>query len=139
MDKLVVNKRWIFSVFLFVVLIATGIQSLADAFWVSLAVIAVGSMLLLGYLFIFPNSYRIDANAITIYYGFGIRIVAAWRDIKFVEDHYSNYGIFPWFREYHIGYFQTKFPLLKMACIPKNKKTTILLKKYYQKSIRKSD
>lgn len=139
MDKLIVNKRWIFSVFMFLILIALGIQSLADAFWVSLAVIAVGSMLLLGYLFVFPNRYRIDANAITIYYGFGIHITATWRDIKLVEDHHSNYGIFPWSREYHIGYFQTKFPLWEMACIPKNKKTTILLEKYYQKPIRKSD
>jgi hypothetical protein len=34
-------------------------------------------------------------------------------------------------REYHIGYFKEALPLWEKACIPKNKKTTVLIEKYY--------
>lgn len=135
MSKLIINKRWIFFVLIFAMLIAFGIWTLSEELGVSIAIIVVGSILLLGYIFIFPNCYRFNAQEIVVYYGFSIKTKANWNELKCVEDHHSRYGIFPWFREYQVGYFKTKLPLWEKACIPKNKKTRVLIEKYYKKHI----
>ncbi len=135
MTNRIINKRWAFFVLIFLILIALGLWSLSEELGISIAVIVIGITLLLGYVFVIPNSYVIDAQGIVIYYGFGLKTKAYWNELKRVEDHHSQYGVFPWFREYQIGYFKTKFALWENAHIPKNKKTKALIEKYYKKHI----
>lgn len=137
MKNLIFNMRWLFFVVIFAMLIFLGVQTLDEDFTISLSVIIIGSVLLIGYVFIIPNSYRIDETSITIYYGLGLKTKAKWSELKTVEDHHSRKSLLPWLREYQIGYFKTKFLLWKTAIIPKNRKTTKLIEKYYEKNIEK--
>ena len=134
-SNLFLNKRWAFWIVIFSVLILFGIWTLDDELIISILVIVIGSLILLGYIFVFPNSYKIDEKGITVYYGFGIKTTAQWNELRTIEDHYCR--AFLWMREYHIGYFKNTLPLWEKACIPKNKKTTALIEKYYKKDIDK--
>ena len=134
-SKLFFNKRWTFWIGIFTILILLGIWTLDVELVISIVVIAIGSLFLLGYIFLFPNSYRFDENGITVYYGFGIKTIAQWNELHTVEVHRCR--AFLWMREFHIGYFKNTLPLWEMAYIPKNKKTTILIEKYYKKTIDK--
>ena len=134
-SKLFFNKRWAFWIGIFSVLILLGIYTLSEELTISIIIIVIGCICLLGYVFLFPNSYRIDEKGIAVYYGFGIKTSAKWNELHTIEDHYCR--AFLWMREYRIGYFKKALPLLEKACIPKNKKTTILIEKYYKKTIEK--
>lgn len=134
-SKLFFNKRWAFWMGIFSILVMFGIWSLEDELMISIVVIAIGCLFLLGYIFLFPNSYRIDETGITVYYGFGIKTTAQWDELRTIEDRYCK--AFLWMREYHIGYFKNTIPLLEKAFIPQNKETTDLIEKYYKKTIDK--
>ncbi|MBE6767571.1 MAG: hypothetical protein E7549_01510 [Ruminococcaceae bacterium] len=134
-NNLFLNKRWAFWIGIFSVLILLGIYTLSEELTISIIIIVVGCICLLGYIFLFPNSYKIDEKGITVCYGFGIKTTAQWNELRTVEDHYC--GAFLWMREYHIGYFKNTLPLWEKACIPKNKKTATLIEKYYKKDIDK--
>lgn len=120
---------WDFAI---LVLLGVGMQPIRP---LSIVIIVIGSLLLIGYSFLFPNSYRIDKNGITVYYVFGIKTTAKWNELRTVEDHYCR--VFPWMREYHIGYFKNTMVLWEEVCIPENKKTTTLIEKYYKNRIEK--
>lgn len=137
MGKLIINKRWFFFIAVFVIAIALGVWTLKENFVISLMIIIVFGLLLLGYLFLIPNSYRLDEKSITVYYCFGLKTTASWEKLKHIEDHYSKCEIFPWFREYHIGYFETKNLFWHEAVLPKNNKTKKLIENYYRNSIEK--
>ena len=134
-SKLFFNKRWAFWIVIFSFLLLFGIWTFDEETIASIGVIAVASLLLLGYVLLFPNSYRLDEKGIIVYYGFGIKVSAKWNELHTIEDHYCR--AFLWMREYHIGYFKQTLPLWEKACIPKNKKTTALIKKYYKGTIDK--
>ena len=134
-SKLFFNWRWAFWIGIFSVLILLGIYTLSEELAISTIIIVLGCICLLGYIFLFPNSYRIDEKGITVYYGFGVKTTATWNELNTIEDDYCR--AFLWMREYHIGYFKKAFPLWEKACIPKNKKTTALIEKYCQKTIEK--
>jgi hypothetical protein len=134
-NNLFLNKRWAFWIVIFSVLILFSIWTLDGELIISIIGIVIGSLFLLGYIFLFPNSYKIDEKGITVYYGFGIKTTAQWNELRTIEDHYCR--AFLWMREYHIGYFKNTLPLWEEACIPKNKKTATLIEKYYKKDIDK--
>lgn len=138
MKNPILNKRWLFYVIVFTFLILFAAITLEEHFGISLAMMIVGAVSLLGYVLVFPNAYRIDESGITVYYAFGVfRAALAWRDLKRIEDQHSRFGVLPWFREYHVGYFPTRFRLWEDACIPKNKKTARLLAQYCSERIEK--
>lgn len=91
-SKLFLNKRWVFFIIVFVILVLVGILDIKNDTPLSAAVILI-------------------------------------------EDRVS--GAFPWIREYHIGYFDAKLPVWEKAYIPKNKKTTKYIERYYKKTISK--
>ena len=134
-SKLFFNKRWGVWSGIFSFLILLGIYTLSEKPTISTIIMVIGCICLLGYIFLFPNSYRLDEKGITVYYGFGIKTTAKWNELHTIEDHYCR--VFLWMREYHIGYFKNTLPLWEKACIPKNKKTTALIEKYFKKTIDK--
>ena len=119
-SNLFLNKRWAFWIAIFSVLILFGIWTLDDELIISIVVIVIGSLSLLGYIFLFPNSYKIDEKGITVYYGFGIKTTAQWNELRTIEDHYCQ--AFLWMREYHIGYFKNTIPLWKRRVFQRTKK-----------------
>ncbi len=133
-SKLFLNKRWITSIIAFSILLLLGIWTVDEDFPLSIGIIAISCFFLLGYILIIPNSYRIDDKGITVYYGFGIKTYANWDEIRTIEDRLRRGGLFKR-RVYRIGYFPNTFLFWKMASIPKNKKTTIWIEKYYKKPI----
>ena len=135
MSKLFFSKRWAFSVAVFTILILSGISAPNNQPLISIAMIIVGSILLLGYILFFPNSFSIDEKGIVIYYGLGMKTIAKWNELHIIEERHDK--AFPWLKEYHIGYFKTRIPLWEIAYIPKSKKASILIEKYYKKSIEK--
>ena len=137
MPKLIINKRWILFVIIFSILIIIGVWGMKDDFGLSLAVTIIGVVGVIGYVILIPNSCRFDEKGITVYYGFGIKTVSAWSELKVIEDHHSTNVTLPWWREYHIGYFKTKFAPWQEACIPKNRKTSALIEKYYKRTVHK--
>ncbi len=137
MSKLIINKRWLFYVVIFAILIAIGVIDMKADFVPSLVITISGVLGVLGYALLIPNSCRFDEKGITVYYGFGIKTASAWSELKVIEDHHSTHVALPWLREYHVGYFNTKFPLWQEACFPKNRKTTALIEKYYKGKIQK--
>ena len=116
-------------------LIFLGILSISNEPIISTIILFIGCSCLLGYAFLFPSSYILDENGITVFYGFVIKTTAKWNELHTVEDHYCK-GLF-WMREYHIGYFKNTIPLWEIACIPKNKKTAGLVEKHYKNRIEK--
>ncbi|MBQ3196042.1 MAG: hypothetical protein IJB65_06195 [Clostridia bacterium] len=135
MKKTIINKRWIFFVLLFFVLILLGFMTLGEETGISIAIISTCIILILGYALIMPNGYTFSSEGITVRYCFGLKTFLSWKDIKHIEDHCDK--CFPWWREYEIVYFKTKIPFHEIACIPKNKKTTEMIRKYYRKTIEK--
>lgn len=135
----VFNKRWFFFVFHFLLLTVIGFLLWNDARLLSLAMIAIGMALTIGYLLIIPNCFRFQKVSITVYYGFGIKTVARWEDLHHIEDHPARFGIFPWQREYHIGYFQTRNPFFAEVSVPKTKRTTAEITKYYRRIIERDN
>jgi hypothetical protein len=85
-SNLFFNKRWAFWIAIFSLLILFGIWTLDDELIISIVVIVIGSLFLLGYIFLFPNSYKIDEKGITVYYGFGIKTTAQWNELRTIED-----------------------------------------------------
>ena len=59
-SKLFFNKRWAFWIVIFSFLLLFGIWTFDEETIASIGVIAVASLLLLGYVLLFPNSYRLD-------------------------------------------------------------------------------
>jgi len=138
MKRLIINMRMFFYFFLFSILVLLGLWTLDEDLFISIGVIVIGAFFILGYILLMPNFYVIDAHGITVYYALGIiKKSAAWGEMRTVEDHCTLYAALPWWREYHIGYFKSTFPLWKTACIPKNRQTTRLIEKYYKKTIKK--
>ena len=136
--NLILNKRWLFYVAVFTFLTVFAAFTLDESFGISLAMMIVGAVFLLGYVFAVPNACRIDENGIKVYYAFGVFcMTVAWKDLKCIEDQHSRFGVLPWLREYHIGYFTTRFRLWEETCIPKNGKTTNLLARYCKNEIEK--
>ncbi len=133
MGKLIINKRVLFVVFIAVIFMYMGILVWNEDRSLSVVTISLSSFVVLGYLFMFPYSYRIDQKSITVYYGFGLKTKATWAEIRYVEDHYTKDTF--WLREYHIRYFKTRFRMWEEACIPKNKKTKALIEKCYKGKI----
>ena len=137
MKNLVVNVRSVFFLFIFATMIAFGVWTIYDALAISIAIIFVGSFLFLGYAIAFPVCCLINSQGVTVYYFFGfLKKKATWNELKYVEDHHSG-GVLPWWREYHIAYFKTRFPLWEKACIPKTKKAVKLIETYYSGNIKK--
>ena len=138
MKHLVFNLRWLLFVLAFATLIALGIRTLDEEIGSSIAIIVVGAILLLGYIFVFPFCYVINSQGISVYYALGIiKKQTTWNELKYIADHYSGNRVFPWWREYQLAYFKTKFPLWEIARIPKTKKNTHLIEKYYGRSTKK--
>ena len=137
MKKTLINKRWIFFVTMFSFLVLLGIFTLEEEIGISIAIITLGLILILGYALIIPNSYTFSQEGITVRYCFGLKTFLCWKDVKHIEDHYSGGNGFPWWRSYEIAYFKTKIPFHEIAYIPKNKKTTKMISKYYHKTIEK--
>lgn len=138
MKNFVINLRCVFFLLIFVILIALGAWCIGEEFAISVSIIIVGSLLLLGYTIAFPICFVINSQGISVYYIFGvIKKKASWNELKYVEDHHSGYRSLPWWREYQIAYFKTKFPIWEIACIPKNKKSIKLIEKYYKRTIKK--
>ncbi len=137
MKKTLINKRWIFFILLFSVLILLGFLTLGEETSISIAIISIGVVFDFGYALIMPNGYTFSSEGITVRYCFGLKTFLSWKDIKRIEDHYAGGKCFPWWREYEIAYFKTKIPFHERARIPKNRQTTEQIKKYYHKSIDK--
>ena len=137
MKKTLINKRWIFFVTMLSFLVLLGIFTLEEEIGISIAIIALGLILILGYALIIPNSYTFSQEGITVRYCFGLKTFLCWKDVKHIEDHYSGGKVFPWWRSYEIAYFKTKIPFHERAYIPKNKKTTEMIHKYYHNIIEK--
>jgi len=135
MKKTIINKRWIFFVLLFFIPLLLGFMTLGEEIGISIAIIALGLILVLGYALIMPNSYTFSSEGVTVRYCFGLKTFLSWKDVNHIEDHCDK--CFPWWREYEIAYFKTKIPFHEIAGIPKNRKTTEQIKKYYHKSIDK--
>lgn len=137
MKKTLINKRWIFFIIMFSVLIILGVITFKETTGLSVTVVSIGIILISGYTFIIPNSYTFSPEGITVRYCFGLKTFLYWNDINHIEDHYSGGKCFPWWREYEIAYFKTRIPFHKSARIPKNRKTTEMICKYYHKTIEK--
>lgn len=137
MKETLINKRWIFFMALFVVLILFAFFSLKEELLLSITIISIGVILILGYALIIPNSYTFSSDGITVRYCFGLKSFLCWKDIQHIDDCYSGGKCFPWWRSYEIAYFKTKIPFHEMARIPKNKKTKAQILKYYHKTIEK--
>ena len=136
MKNIVVNTRCIFFLLVFAVLIALGAWAIDEV--ISIPIIILGSFLFLGYSIAFPICCVINSQGVTVYYSFCfVKKRAAWNELKYVEDHHSKSGVLPWWREYQIAYFKTRFPLWEKACIPKNKKVVKLFETYYGGTIEK--
>ncbi|MBQ8497676.1 MAG: hypothetical protein IJ489_09510 [Clostridia bacterium] len=137
MSKMLFNTRWALRVIVFAILILLGVWTINEDVGISVAIIFIGSLLLLGYILAFPSNYCIYQEGITIYFAFTFKCSAKWNELHTIEDHYCK--AFPGLREYHVGFFKTRFPLWKKICIPKNKKTAALIEKYYKRHIDKFD
>ena len=136
MKKIVINKRCVFFLIVFSLLIALGICTLDEA--ISVPIIFIGCVLFFGYSITFPICCSMDSQGIAVYYVFGIvKKMALWNELKCVEDHHSGNAVLPWLRDYQIAYFKTRFPLWQKTCIPKNKKTVKLIEKYYNGTVEK--
>ena len=68
MKKTLFNFRWIFFVCIFILLILMGIFLIDDDVWISIAFIAIGALLSLGYAIFMPNSYTFSDEGITVRY-----------------------------------------------------------------------
>ncbi len=108
MSKMLFNTRWIFWSIVFAMLILLGAWTINDDVGISIAIILIGVLLLLGYCLAFPSNYCADQDGLTIYFAFTLKCFAKWNELHTIEDHYCK--AFPWLREYHIGYFKTRFP-----------------------------
>lgn len=137
MKKTILNLRWIFFVFNFSLLTFLGVLTSDDNLWISIAMIAAGIFLILGYAFIIPNRYTFSEKGIMVRYCFGLKNFLGWSNIKHMEDRYAGRKAFPWWREYEIGYFNTKIIFHEKAILPKNRRITEQLEKYYHKTIEK--
>ena len=137
MKKTLINKRWIFFEMLFLILVLLGLYTLKEELALSIAIISVGIILILGYALLVPISYSFSSDGITVRYFFGLKTFLCWKDINRIDDHYDGGKCFPWWRSYEIAYFKTKIPFHEMARIPKNKKTTEQILKYYHKTVEK--
>lgn len=140
MKKTIVDFRWIFweSVFLFLTVIAiVGMFPVDEDVGWSVAVMILGIFLFLGYAIVFPNSFVFTHEGIKVRYCFGLNTFIYWSNVKTIIDCNSRVVFFPWWREYEIGYFETKIPFHEKAQIPKNRKTKTLLQKYCPINIEK--
>ena len=132
--KTFIIPRWILIVALLLLLLV-GIVLAWDPeeWWLGVCLIGVAIFLLLGYYLLFPYAYRIDEQGLTLYYGFGIRARAEWKEIKYVTSWYDS--VFPWRDYYRIGYFRARLSIHQEGQIPKTKKTTQLIQTYWHGKI----
>ena len=138
MKKSFINKRWIFLEAVFSLLILFGAMGFREAGdGASIVMIVLGGILILGYAFLMPIGYTLSSKGITVRYCF-IKASLSWKDVKHIEEKYAGGKCFPWWSEYEIGYFKTKFPFYETAAIPKNKKTTKMITQYYHRPINKN-
>ena len=135
MSKFIFNIRWLIYVSSFALLVLLCVLTFDEDVLISIIGIIIGLFFILVYLFFIPNSYRISETSLTVYYGFGLKTEAMWHELRTVQDHCDTRT--PWLREYHIGYFKTKFPFWEMALMPKTKRTTQLIERYYRRKIEK--
>lgn len=137
MKQTVWNSRWILCVSGFLLMTVFGALSFDDDPWLAAAIVAVGLLLILGYAFVMPHRYTFSKEGIGVRYGFGVGTFLRWRDVRYIEDHYGDSRLFPWLREYEIGYFQSKLPFHQSAALPKNRRITRLLNRYLPGKIEK--
>ena len=137
MNKRKINKKQIFFVITFLVLVLCGIWTWQEDLRLAIIVISLGCVLAVSYLVLFHNSYKFTEEGIEVCYLFGIKNTLAWDEIKLLEDRHSRGNILFWRREYHIGYFETKFRLWETVSIPKSKEATEIIEKHYQGKIDK--
>ncbi len=76
-----------------------------------------------------PVSVTFSEKGIRINYCF-YKIFSEWNSLKHIEKQNAGNGVFPWFSNYCIGYFETKNPLIRDAVIPKNRRTKAQIEKY---------
>ena len=132
MRKTFFNFKWIFFQGLFLLLIILGIVSWdTHELWVGLTAILIGAFLMLGYALVIPYRYRFDADGITVCYCFGIHTSIKWSEIKHIHITYDH--VFPWRKEYRIGYFKTRFLFHSEAVIVKNRKTAAQINENWHK------
>ena len=130
MKKTLISGRWLFMAILFLLLIVLGVVCWDSAEWWYGAIgIGIGGFAFVAHSLLVPCAYRFDEHGLTLYYGFGLRARAEWKEIKSVSVWHD--GVFPWWGEYRIGYFRTKLTLHEEGRIPKTKKTAELLQTYW--------
>lgn len=134
MKQTIVNGRWLFMAIVFLSLVVLGIVCWdSSEWWYDAVAIGIGGSLLLGYYLLFPHAYRFDEHGLTLFYGFGLSARTEWGEIRSVSARHDR--VFPWLKEYRIGYFRAKFILHEEGIIPKTKKTTRLLQTYWHGKI----
>ena len=134
MKKTLVNGRWLFMAVVFLLLIVLGAVIWDPAeWWYAAIAIGIGGIAFLAYYLLFPHAYRFDEYGLTLYYGFGLRARAEWKEIKSVSAWHDR--VFPWREEYRIGYFRAKWKVHEEGVIPKTKKTTQSLQTYWHGKI----
>ena len=131
------NRRWGFFILIFAVLCICGALTFDEDKVLSIAVIALGIFFIFGYVLIVPSCYTFSKEGIAIRYAFLIKTFISWKNVKHLADCYCGTHGFPWWREYEIGYFDTRILFYQIGRVPKNKKTTELIEKYYSKNIDK--
>ena len=134
MKKTIFNFRWLFFILTFSVLSIAGVLILNDEEGISICVIVAGIIFILGYACVMPNRYTFSADGITVIYCFRTKTFLKWSDIKHMEECYAGGQVFPWWIEYEIGYFNTRIIFHQTAMIPKNKKVTEQINRYYGKT-----
>lgn len=134
MKKVLINRRWFIFVSSFLILILCGVLSINENVILLVAMIIVGSTLTIGYALIIPHRFVFEEEGITVHYCFGIKTYAKWNELKHIDDKSSEHL---WLREYHVGYFNTIIIFLTEATIPKNKRSAMLIEKFYHKKIEK--
>ena len=133
MKKTVLNLVWLYFQIGFLICILFGVVCLVFQEKGGIFMILLGTVLMIGLGILSPNRYRFDKTGITLYYWFGLRTHSSWEDIRFVSV--CVWRPLPWRGEYEIGFFKSKFPLHRTGQIIKNRKTTALIKTFWQGEI----
>ena len=134
-EGMVLNKKWFFFIALFLALIVLGALVLGRDATLAIAIISVGAVLTVGYVFLFPSSFMLNEEGITVFYIFMIRTTLKWDEISHIKSCLSRATVFFWKKAYRVGFFKTKFTFWQEATLPKNKTTVQLLGKYYKGEI----
>ena len=134
MKRTLVNGRWLFMAGVFLLLIVLGVVFMDPAeWWYSAIVIGIGGGAFFAHFLLFPYACRLDEQGLTLFYGFGLRTRAGWKEIKSVAVRHDR--VFPWRSEYRVGYFRAKLIFHEEGTIPKTKETTKMLQTYWHGKI----